>query len=78
MRSPNNLLLALAVLLAASSVSARAADSGDEALGALFRLHANSPTGDAAVCTAAAQAVLDVVLDESRFRLDMVFPAQWA
>jgi hypothetical protein len=56
MRSHNNLLPALFILLA-FAVSAQAADSGDDVLGALFRLHASSPSNDAAICTAAAQAV---------------------
>ncbi len=52
---PNKLILALAVLFAAAAV--HAAESEENTLGVLFRLHAQSPSGDVAVCTAATPAV---------------------
>jgi hypothetical protein len=56
MRSHNNLLLALFILLA-STLCVLAEGTGDQFLAVLFRLHASSPSNDVAVCTAASQTI---------------------
>lgn len=56
MRSPNNLLLALTVLLTGAA-SVRAASSPEELLGALYRLNTASPSNDAALGESTVKAI---------------------